>query len=210
MIFDKRYFEKVFARDGAWGYPVSEYEKTKYSRQLEALQKYCLQPKSILEIGCAEGIHTAMIAEAFPEAKILCVDISHTAIERAEENCEGCQNIELVEADVIELLKEGKLPRKAFDIIIQSESLYYLFPRLLLRMDLVRYFREMASTLKDEGIFLTTNGITVATKYIMDLYYLILRRFYIPVFSAKYREWNEFRNKYMTYDLRIFRVLKKD
>ena len=206
MIFNKRYFEKVFARDSPWGYSSCEYEQKKYSRQLEAIRQCCRQPKNILEVGCAEGIHTAMLAQAFPEAKILCMDISHIAIERAKKNCECYGNVALMEADIIELLKEGKLPAKTFDVIIQSECLYYLFPTLLLRMRLVSYFGGIARTLKDDGIFVTANGIDIISRYVMGIYYLILKKFCAPVFTAKYREWNEFRKKYMAYDLRVFRM----
>ena len=206
MIFNKRYFEKVFARDSTWGYSLCEYEQKKYSRQLEAIKQCCPQPKNILEVGCAEGIHTAMLAQAFPEAKILCMDISRIAIERAKKNCERYGNVALMEADIIELLKEGKLPAKTFDVIIQSECLYYLFPTLLLRMRLVSYFGGIARTLKDDGIFVTSNGINIISRYVMGIYYLILKNFCAPVFTAKYREWNEFRKKHTAYDLRAFRM----
>lgn len=204
MIFGKRYFEKVFARSSPWGYDTSEYENAKYQRQLEAIKRYSPAPKSILEIGCAEGIHTRMLAEAFPEAKVLALDICGLAIERAKECCCSFPNIELVEGDIIELFRKDRLGCNRFDIIIQSESLYYLFPGLLLKMGLGNYFRGMAYALKEKGILVTANGLNVVTNFVMGTYYLALKRYCRSLHSAKYREWNEFRRKYVTYELRVF------
>ncbi len=209
MIFNKDYFEKVFDKESPWGYSTSEYEKKKYLRQLEAIVRCCREPKNILEAGCAEGIHTAMIAQAFPGARILCVDIATQAIERAKKTCDCFKNVELMEGDIIELFSRGKLPSHKFDVIVQSECLYYLFPTLLFRMDLVSYLRGMARTLTDEGIFVTSNGINAVTRNVMGIYYLILKRYCAPVFSAQYREWNEYRNKHVTYDLRVFRKVNR-
>lgn len=206
MIFNKQYFEKVFEKPGAWGYSASGYEKTKYLRQLEAIKKCCPRPKRILEVGCAEGIHTAMIAGMFPEARVLCVDISCRAIERAKKTCGDNSNIELVEADIVELLK--KMPERSFDIIIQSECLYYLFPRFLLERRMLSYFRDVAATMNTGGIFVTANGMSLVTRMVMGMYYRILKRSCTPVFHEEYRDWNELRKKYITYDIRVFRAMK--
>lgn len=206
MIFNKDYFEKVFQKDGAWGYETSEYERLKYRRQLEAIQRHCPAPQYILEIGCAEGKYTRMVAEAFPKATIVGVDISHIAVERARQKCSGCPNIDLLEADIVELLVENQLPAHRFDIIIQSECLYYLFPRLLLQMKLVSYLKNLARALSAEGILVTSNGLIGVTRGVMGIYYLMLGRLCNQEYSANFREWNEFRNKYVAYDLKIFRA----
>lgn len=202
MIFDKKHFNRVFEKEG-WGYSTSEYEQVKYARQLEAIKKWSPQPERILEIGCAEGLFTSMLAEAFPNARILGLDFSNLAMTKARENC-TCRNIELLEADIIETFRQRKLPGK-FDVIVQSESLYYLFPRLLTQWFLFGYFRQLSGALKASGIFLTTNGISSVTRYLMELYYTIIKRDCHPVHSAQYTEWNEFRNKQFTYDLKVFR-----
>jgi tRNA G46 methylase TrmB len=46
-----------------------------------------------------------MLARVFPEASILGIDISKTAVKRAKENCKCCQNVNIIEADIIELFK---------------------------------------------------------------------------------------------------------
>ncbi|MDP2931213.1 MAG: class I SAM-dependent methyltransferase [Chloroflexota bacterium] len=205
-MFNKEYFERVFEKGNSWGYGACEYEAVKYARQLDIIRRFYPQPERILEIGCAEGAHTLMLLQAFPEARVMGIDISRLAVERARQNCAGCSNAELVEADIIELLRHGELPPAAFDVIIQSESLYYLFPRLLVQMNLVSYLRNMTRSLKSGGIFVTANGINIITRGVMGTYYSVLGKFCNPLYAAKYREWNEFRQQRLTYDVRVFQA----
>lgn len=205
MSFGKNYFEKVFKHEDPWGYTLSRYETVKYSRQVGAIKRHRPQPGKILEVGCAEGMHSVMMAEAFPEARIYSIDISQLAIDRARKNCKPYSNIELIEADVVELLKRGALEEKGFDVIVQSESLYYLFPSLLSHMQLGSYIRRLTGRLKSQGIFVTANGINPQTWLCMQIYYNLLGRFCKPVHSAVYREWHELHSKFITYDVRVFR-----
>lgn len=205
MIFDKEYFEKVFEKRG-WGEPTSAYERVKYIRQMEAIKQQCRQPQQILEIGCAEGIFTHMLAQTFPQARILAVDISTQAINRARETCQSRGNVHFLEADIVEVFHRGELPGGAFDAIIQSESLYYLFPRMLMRRTLLSYFRGMTLTLKDSGIFLTSNGIGFPSNHLMNIYYYILKRSCMLDYDIRYTEWNAFRKKYLTYDVKVFKL----
>ena len=205
MIFNKEYFDKLFENSDPWKYRASEYEKIKYTRQINAIRKYFPRPKKILEIGSAEGLHTQMLAKTFPKAEIVTVEISHNAISRAKKIIKVYRNVKFIEADIAELVKQDVLPEKEFDVIIQSESLYYLFTKLIIQMNLVNYFRTLIKTLKIKGIFVTSNGYGIPTKGIMEVYYMILSSLSIPIYKSKYKDWNELKKKYMTYDLRVFR-----
>ncbi len=205
MIFNKDYFDRVFAREGGWGYAVSEYERVKYSRQLQVIQRYFPRPGRILEVGCAEGLFSAMLAEAFRRAEIWCVDISPVAVDRARQHCGCYQSFKLIEGDIIELLQRQALPRSVFDVIVQSESLYYLFPKLALQGLLVDYLKNVAGALNNGGIFVTANGISLVTKGVLAVYYRVLGRLCDTVYGVRYKEWNEFRRKRFTYELKVFR-----
>lgn len=203
---NKNYFEKVFQRPDPWGYALSHYEKIKYERQLGAIRDFSGQVESILEIGCAEGLYTAMMAEAFPGARIMGIDICSKAIERAKDYCKHCPNVEFMEADIIELFRHDKLPPRSFDVIIQSELLYYIFPRLFFGLKLWTYFKDTVNLLKDDGVIVASSGINIETRYLMGVYYLILKRLSRPVWEARYREWNELRHRNITYDVKVFKV----
>jgi SAM-dependent methyltransferase len=115
-----------------------------------------------------------MLARAFPEASILGIDISKTAVKRAKENCKCCQNVNIIEADIIELFKQAHFPENTFDVIIQSELLYYLFPELFIQLELIHYLMSITKIMKDNGIFVTSNQLNVRTRPALGTCYLIL------------------------------------
>lgn len=205
-IFDKSYFDKAFSTPDPWGYFSSQYEMTKYVRQLWAIREFCPSSQNILEVGCAEGVFTAMLAEAFPQARIVGVDISQIAIDRATERCKHHPNVTLVQADAIDLFQQGRLSHQRFDVILQSESLHYIFVRLVFRLGFYSYLREITRLLNKKGIFITSNGINIQTRFMLEIGYLILSRLCQPVWAANYREWNDFKGRYLNYDLRVFRT----
>jgi SAM-dependent methyltransferase len=205
MIFGKRYFERVFRQEDPWRYFVCEYENKKYIRQIEAMKQYCPQPRSILEIGCAEGAHTLMLASAFPEASILGIDISHFAVERAKRNCQQCENVKIIEADVTEqLFRQVQWPESTFDVIVQSELLYYLFPKLCMHLSLAHYVKATTQILKNGGILVTSHQINMRTRPAMGAYYSMLKRVCRLLHNSLYREWHDIRHKYLIYDLKVF------
>jgi hypothetical protein len=65
------------------GHPVSK-PLSYYSRYQDFLLHHDLQPKSILEVGTFEGESTKIFSRAFPEAKIVSVDIKMRDIDFSE------------------------------------------------------------------------------------------------------------------------------
>jgi SAM-dependent methyltransferase len=208
MIFGRRYFNEVFTKEDPWRYFSCEYEKGKYVRQIEAVKQHALHPQNILEVGCAEGAHTLMLARAFPEASILGIDISKTAVKRAKENCKCCQNVNIIEADIIELFKQAHFPENTFDVIIQSELLYYLFPELFIQLELIHYLKSITKIMKNNGIFVTSNQLNIRTRPALGTCYLILQRLCRLVHNSEYKEWYDIGCKYLTYDLKVFTKAK--
>jgi SAM-dependent methyltransferase len=205
LRFGRKHFDRVFANEDPWHYGVSQYERTKYLRQIEAIQRFCPQPGTILEVGCAEGVFTAMLSEAFPGAKITCVDISPTAIKRAREKLEDLPNVAFIEGDAIELICGGLLHDDRFDVIIQSESLYYMFVQLVFQRKLRAYLHGIAGHVNKSMIFVTSNGINSRTTMMLWVCYRILGRLCRSEFAATYREWNDLKKRCLRYDLRVFR-----
>ncbi|RJP72998.1 MAG: glycosyltransferase [Ignavibacteriales bacterium] len=115
--YDKSYFENLFLqKEDPWNY-TSEYERIKYEQTLSLLPEREIE--TALEIGCAEGTFTKMLA---PKVKnLVASDISPTAIERSEQYCSDQNNIRFTLLDVYKENIPGR-----FDVIICSEVLYYL------------------------------------------------------------------------------------
>lgn len=81
---------------------------------------------SYLDLACGTGILTRKIAEQFPFAKIVGVDVSETYLEVAKKNSKPYQNISFVRQDAEEL----NLPAK-FDCVVSSYIPKYCDAKIL-------------------------------------------------------------------------------
>ncbi|MGH9013636.1 MAG: polysaccharide deacetylase family protein [Acidimicrobiia bacterium] len=114
-------FETVFAAQAEpWRYS-SEYEQVKYTQTLELLPQG--RPGRALEIGCAEGHFTELLARRVTQ--LIAADISEIALRRAQRRCAGAGHVEFRRFD----LSAEPLPG-TFDLIVCSETLYYTADRL--------------------------------------------------------------------------------
>lgn len=207
----KKYFDEEFSKIDPWELFTSEYEKRKYQRQITAIEKFSDSPGNILEIGCAEGAHTIRLANKFPEAKIVGIEISVKAIERVKENCQEYENIELIEADIIEHI--DNLPSNFFDVILQSESIYYIGAELNFP-EMYEYFSKIVKVLRNNGILVMANIVdqldtpeTPLTKRgIMEAYYTMISYLAKPIYTMEYedikKELGHYKHKY---HIRVFK-----
>lgn len=107
-------FEQLFAAGDPWKYG-SDYEQGKYRQTLSLLPD---RVGKALELGCAEGMFTAMLA---PRAfHLTAADISVIALARTRERCEGVDNVAFVQLDAFDQPLGGP-----YDTIVCSELLYY-------------------------------------------------------------------------------------
>ncbi len=113
---EKDYWNHLFRREDPWNY-TGAYEQTKYRHTLELLPTQDIA--NALEIGCAEGLFTAMLA---PRTRsLLAVDISAAALARARNRCAGMLHVSFLEHDIA-----NGVPGDGYDLIVCSEILYYL------------------------------------------------------------------------------------
>lgn len=109
-------FEVLYRlRRDPWNYRHSLYERGKYQRTLDYLPDH-LSGRA-LEVGCSEGIFTAMLARRVQD--LVALDVSSTALRRAQPKNPG---VTLVQADIA----CPRLDLGRFDLIVASEMLYYL------------------------------------------------------------------------------------
>ncbi len=113
----REYFEGIYsASEDPWNFAGSEYEADKYRETLSGLARSTY--RRALEIGCSIGVQTAMLAGRCD--RLLALDVSEQAIERARSRCAHLDNVEFA---VAEIPKE--YPAGCFDLTILSEVGYY-------------------------------------------------------------------------------------
>jgi cyclopropane fatty-acyl-phospholipid synthase-like methyltransferase len=193
--WSRDYFEDMFAQPDPWKYHTSNYERVKYQRQLEIIKDRNPDPKRILEIGCAEGAQTLLLAKQFPKAKITAVEISSNAFKRAEVNIRPlAERIELVNADIAEC--QNLLRDEYYDVIVWSESIYYLGGRLTFTA-IYDLSSKILGKLKTTGVLVMANTVnlpedlpefTVTKRPFIDCYHNILSSLMHSVSRSTYVE----------------------
>ena len=112
------YFEGIFAGDAdPWDLATSPYEAAKFDRTIAALS--ARRAAFALEVGCAGGVLTERLTAVCD--RLLAIDVSPTALERARQRLSGRRNIRFAAA---------VFPRDCpvldrLDLVVLSEVAYY-------------------------------------------------------------------------------------
>ncbi|MFJ1656681.1 class I SAM-dependent methyltransferase [Streptomyces sp. NPDC088337] len=113
-------FEQKHRKLDPWGHAVDSYEAFKYSKTLESVPA---RPyRHIVDIGCSEGVFTCLVAQSYPAADVVGIDISERALMRARNRAKEVN--QRITFEAIDILNQS--PRGTFDLVICSELLYYL------------------------------------------------------------------------------------
>ncbi|WP_095171515.1 bifunctional 2-polyprenyl-6-hydroxyphenol methylase/3-demethylubiquinol 3-O-methyltransferase UbiG [Pseudomonas sp. Irchel 3H3] len=118
MSLSAIYFEQLFsANPDPWAFRSRWYEKRKRALTLALLprQRY----GRVFEPACANGELSLGLAERGD--RLLCMDLSHTAVALAAERLAGYPEVQVVQGRLPEEWPEGQ-----FDLIVLSELGYYL------------------------------------------------------------------------------------
>ncbi|MBD2578494.1 SAM-dependent methyltransferase [Oscillatoria sp. FACHB-1406] len=111
------YFDNLYSADpDPWKFETSAYEAQKYEATIAALNRD--RYPSALEIGCSIGVLTEKLAARCD--KLLSLDVSSLALEKA---IDRCQNSPHVRFQVLNVPKQ--FPDETFDLIVVSEVGYY-------------------------------------------------------------------------------------
>jgi peptidoglycan/xylan/chitin deacetylase (PgdA/CDA1 family)/GT2 family glycosyltransferase/SAM-dependent methyltransferase len=140
-------FERIFGgRSDPWDYD-SAYEQEKYRQTLGLLPE---RVEHALEVGCAEGVFTRLLAERV--RRLTAADISPRALARARERCADSANVAFAQLDLFAQPLAGR-----YDLIVCSELLYYAPDRAALR----RTAEALADALEPGGTLLAAHAHAV-------------------------------------------------
>jgi SAM-dependent methyltransferase len=111
------FFEEKYKRDAdPWAFASSGYEQERYRTIVRALdgRRY----GRAFEPGCSVGVLTEMLAEICDSVEA--IDLSETAVQRAQERCGALNHVKIRVGALPEALPAGKL-----DLVVLSEIGYY-------------------------------------------------------------------------------------
>lgn len=129
----------------------NDLEQFRFRRALEMLSEAELKGRfnRVLEVGCAEGMFTEMLAPLCQS--LVAVDLSRTALDRAQQRCTALKNVEFLEWDV-----RRDAPQGSFDLIVATGILEYIQ-----RPSTLRQVREkLTAALRPGGYLLLGNTVT--------------------------------------------------
>ena len=105
-------------KSGRWDSLQSEKEATRYKEIVDLIAKHSTESRSILDIGCGDGVLNMRMGE-LPYSYFLGIDFSSVSIDKANEH--NFSNSEFMTADAISFK-----PSRNFDVIVFNEAFYYI------------------------------------------------------------------------------------
>ena len=201
-----RYFSAQFSEQDPWAYVTSEYEQTKYKRQIAAIDEHTDDPQRILEIGCAEGVHSEMLLEVFPDAELLGIDVSEQAITRARERLDA-ERAEFVAADAFEYIGEID---ESFDVILWSECMFFMGDTVSVP-EMFRYMGSVVDLLTARGVLVSANMVGVdgscgglAHPEVLAAYRRFLSSYSELVHYSEHTEYKAEEDEHLSYEIWAF------
>ena len=154
MSWNRDRFESLYTEgDGdPWGFYESEYEREKYERTIAAVadRRPPGTVETILDLGCGNGAATKLIAERYPDAAVVGVDIAANALETARERAPEAT---YERADVVEYVRETD---RTFDAVVDLECCCYLAADRSVT-DLLAFADALRGLLAPDGCLVSTH-----------------------------------------------------
>jgi SAM-dependent methyltransferase len=115
----RSFFDEIWGRGDPWELETAEFERERYARLMAILDG--ARYGRVLEIGCGAGAFTRLLA---PRAeRVLALDVSATAIAKAQAKHANLKQVEFRVANIMEHDVKEAAP---WDLIVMSETIYFL------------------------------------------------------------------------------------
>lgn len=144
---DKRAVRNAFEHSAAHYDEVAVLQREVATRLLERLALFKLQPQTILDIGCGTGHCTRALAQHYPKARIIAMDLAHTMVRHTRERFSFIQR---------KWRGHGFACADAERLPFADQSFEMIFSNLTLQWcgDLAGVFSEFRRVLKPGGVVL--------------------------------------------------------
>ena len=151
----QRFFEEMYRRDDdPWSFASSPYELSRYDAILTAVEHR--RYRAAFEPGCSIGILTRRLAAISQQVEAM--DISPTAVARANAHCVGLPNVKVMCGTL-----PNDIPSSQFDLILFSEIGYYFN-----EVQLFDLSNKLIQRLNDNGIILAAHWLGYSEDHILS------------------------------------------
>lgn len=152
---ESSYFDELYERHtDPWKFETRWYERRKRALTMAALPAENF--RNALEIGCSIGTLTELLADRCDA--LLAIDISHAAVERAQERLVRRPTVTVLLADAAE-----EFPAGEYDLIVMSEVAYY-FDESTLALVLA----DVLDHLSEAGFLVACHWLHEVAEYPLD------------------------------------------
>jgi SAM-dependent methyltransferase len=149
------FFENKYRQNAdPWKFEDSPYEKERYAVILRALMRH--DYSRAFEPGCSVGVLTQALARRC--RRLEAIDISPTAVFRAQERCEDLPNVNVQCGSLPEAIPNGR-----FDLIVFSEIGYYFE-----RRELEKIIQELSEKLIPGGALIAVHWLGTSSDHLLS------------------------------------------
>ena len=135
-----------------------------------------IEPRSVLDLGCGDGVLAASLLESFPAARAVLVDFSEPMLDAARERLRGLDSqCTIVQADLSDAgWREAGFAGVPFDLAVSGFAIHHLTDERKRAL-----YAEVFELLRPGGFFLNIEHVRSATPwlegvfddYLIDAYY---------------------------------------
>jgi SAM-dependent methyltransferase len=149
------FFENKYRQDiDPWNFESSPYEKERYAAILRTLRNHGYS--SAFEPGCSIGVLTQALARYC--SRLEAVDISPTAVVRAQARCKDLLNVHIQCGSLPEAIPDGE-----FDLVVFSEIGYYFE-----RRELEKITQELCEKLIPGGTLIAAHWLGTSADHLLS------------------------------------------
>ncbi|WP_162862539.1 class I SAM-dependent methyltransferase [Acetivibrio cellulolyticus] len=115
----------------------------------------------VIDLGCGTGTISRAVKDAYPKAKITCVDISGKMLQIAAGKLNDVQDAIYINSDFYEF----NFGRK-YDVVVSSLALHHL----VTNEDKLDFYRKIYSSLNTGGIFINADVVLASTEILQECF----------------------------------------
>ncbi len=132
------------------------------NRMLERLDYMLIEPQVILDAGAGTGYCTLDVAQRYPNAQVIALDIASSMLQQTKSKAEASNNISYVNSDVEKIA----LADNSVDLVVSSLTVQWC-------NDYIKAFTEFKRVLKPSGCLLFTSFGPDALKELRHCWYKV-------------------------------------